>query len=167
MAVLLLNASFEPLRVISLRRALCLVLEGKAESISTRDGEMVRSTGGDEFPVPLVVRLNYMVKVPYNSRVPLNRRTLTWRDRGECQVKGCDRRGNTVDHVIPRSRGGQHVWANVVLMCAKHNHTKSDSLLSELGWQLKRRPVAPRGVVLVGADEPAWADWLGTAVAVP
>src|SRR5690606_23037504 len=99
-AVLLLNASLEPLRAISLRRALCVVLEGKAESISTRDGEMVRSAGGDEFPVPLVVRLNYMVKVPYNSRVPLNRRTLTWRDRGECQVKGCDRRGNTVDHVI-------------------------------------------------------------------
>lgn len=170
MAVLLLNASFEPLRVISLHRALGLVLAGKAEPVAERDGEVVRSCGGAEFPVPVVVRLRYMVKVPYASRVPLNRRTLAWRDGGVCQVSGCARRGTTIDHVMPRSRcrpGEAHRWENVVLMCPRHNHTKGDRTLAELGWTLKATPRAPRGLVLLDASDPAFATWLPASVAAP
>ena len=160
MTVLLLNASFEPLRVISLRRALGLVFTGKAEPITNSEDTYVKSSGGEAFPVPLVVRLNYMVKVPYSSTVPLNRRTLALRDGHACQVKGCDKKGTTIDHVIPRSAGGKHTWTNVALMCAKHNHTKGSTPLEKLGWELKQKPYAPRGILLLDSRNPAWDTWI-------
>lgn len=166
MTVLLLNASFEPLRVISIRRALGLVLAGKADLVEAGDGELRGASAS--FPVPVVVRLRYMVTLPFAAQVPLNRRTLAARDGGTCQVVGCVRRGTTVDHVIPRSRGGAHTWSNVVAMCQPHNGTKGDQLLSELGWELKATPRAPRGPMLVlaaagTAPTPAWEPYLAYA----
>lgn len=104
MSVLLLNASFEPLRVVSLRRGLGLVLSGKADLVEPVDGEYVRSTGGEKFEVPAVIRLRHMVKVPFQATVPLSRKALLARDEHRCQVLGCNRSGQTVDHVVPRSR---------------------------------------------------------------
>ena len=170
MSVLLLNATYEPMRVLPLRRALALVLAGKAEMVEAGDGE-VRSAS-ESFPVPAVIRLLYFVKLPFTSKVPLNRRTLSVRDEHDCQVAGCRRAGTTIDHVVPRSRGGGHTWENVVLMCRQHNRAKSDKLLSELGWKLKRQPRAPRGggpyLVLVAASRTpaaaeAWAPYLPSA----
>jgi 5-methylcytosine-specific restriction endonuclease McrA len=159
-AVLLLNASYEPLHTVSMRRAMGLVFAGKAEPVETRDGEVIRSAGGESWPKPVVIRLRYMVKVPYQSRVPLNRRTLAFRDKGACQVVGCARRGTTIDHVVPRSRGGRHEWTNVVLMCHQHNNTKGDRMLSELGWSLRATPSVPKGIVLVDSVDPAWDTWI-------
>jgi len=166
MTVLLLNASFEPLRVITLRRGLGLVLSGKADLIEPVDGEYVRSTGGEKFEVPAVIRLRHMVKVPFQATVPLSRRALLARDEHRCQVLGCNRAGQTVDHVVPRSRGGRHEWANVTLMCVRHNSQKGDRLLHELGWRLKAEPRAPRGAVVLlaragmKAPHPAWLPYI-------
>ncbi len=171
MSVLLLNATYEPMRVLPLRRALALVLAGKAEMVKAGDGE-IRSAS-DSFPVPAVIRLLYFVKLPFTGKVPLNRRALSVRDEGCCQVAGCRRSGATVDHVVPRSRGGDHRWENVVLMCRQHNKAKSDRLLSELGWELKRQPKAPRGgnayLVLVAASRApsaaeSWGPYMPSAV---
>ena len=164
MSALLLNASYQPLRVIPTRRALCLILAGKAELVEQVEDAEVRSATA-AYPVPLVVRLRYMVKVPFGARVPLNRRTLTIRDDGECQVAGCGRSGTSIDHLQPRSRGGRHEWTNVALMCTHHNRVKSDKLLSELGWELKRAPRAPHDhhLILIAAKvEPkeAWLPYL-------
>lgn len=166
MTVLLLNASFEPLRVVSLRRGLGLVLSGKADLIEPVDGEYVRSTGGEKFEVPAVIRLRRMVRVPFQATVPLSRRALLARDEHRCQVWGCNRAGQTVDHVVPRSQGGQHEWTNVALMCVRHNSQKGDRLLAELGWRLCDEPRAPKGAVIllaragIQAPHPAWAPYL-------
>lgn len=166
MTVLLLNASFEPLRVITVRRALGLVLAGKADLVE-RDGEAsIRSTGGQEFAVPAVVRLRHMVRVPFQATAPLSRRAIQARDGHRCQVVGCNRPGQTVDHVVPRSRGGRHEWTNVALMCIRHNSHKGDRLLEELGWSLMREPKAPRGALIMlaraGVKEPPaiWSTYL-------
>jgi 5-methylcytosine-specific restriction endonuclease McrA len=166
MTVLLLNASFEPLRVITVRRALGLVLAGKADLVE-RDGDSsIRSTGGQEFAVPAVVRLRRMVRVPFQATAPLSRRAIQARDGHRCQVQGCGRPGQTVDHVIPRSRGGTHEWTNVALMCIRHNSHKGDRLLDELGWALLREPRAPKGSLIMlaraGIQEPppVWSSYL-------
>lgn len=166
MTVLLLNASFEPLRVVTVRRGLGLVLGGKADLIAPMDGEVVRSTGGLVFEVPAVIRLRRMVRVPFQATAPLSRRALLARDGHRCQVVGCNRVGQTVDHVVPRSRGGAHEWTNVTLMCTRHNSQKGDRLLSEMGWRLSSEPRAPRGALVLlaraglQAPHPAWAPYL-------
>ncbi|MCY3851801.1 MAG: HNH endonuclease [Acidimicrobiaceae bacterium] len=153
MSVLLLNASYEPLHIISTRRALGLILAGKADLLEAGSTEM--RSPSHTFPVPVVLRLRYMVRIPFAARVPLNRKTLKVRDNGECQVVSCRERGTTIDHVVPRSRSGDHSWTNVVLMCADHNLKKADRLLDELGWQLKTVPRAPRQHQLVLASQTA------------
>ncbi len=149
MTVLLLNASFEPLRVITVRRALGLVIATKADLIVPIEDEVIRSTGGATFEVPAVVRLRRMVRVPFQATAPLSRRAIQTRDGHHCQVTGCQRKGQTIDHVVPRSRGGTHEWHNVALMCVRHNSLKGDRSLEELGWSLKREPEAPRGALIL------------------
>ena len=168
MTVLLLNASYEPLRVISTRRALMLVLAGKAEMLALGDGEF--RSASHAYPVPIVVRLRYMVRIPFGARVPLTRRTLSIRDGGACQVVGCRRNGTTIDHIVPRSRGGRHAWDNVALMCYPHNRAKADRLLGELDWALKTVPRAPSNhhLILVAAEaalRDEWLPYLGAAAA--
>jgi 5-methylcytosine-specific restriction endonuclease McrA len=164
MAVLLLNASYEPLRVISLRRAIGLIVAGKAETLAEGEGE-VRSVSLS-LPVPAVVRLRYMVHVPFRATVPLSRQAVLVRDGRRCQFSHCERHASTVDHVVPRSRGGIHEWSNVVAACTRCNARKGNRLLHELGWSLKRRPIAPRGAVVlltaagVANPPPVWGEWL-------
>ena len=166
MSVLLLNASYDPLHIITARRALGLLLAGEAEMLAEGDGQF--RSPSRSVPVPAVVRLRYMVRVPFEARVPLTRQTLTIRDNGRCQVVRCKHRGSTIDHVVPKSRGGAHTWKNVVLMCGNHNEQKSDRLLSELGWELKTEPHAPRyhHLILVAANavsQPSWQPYLQMA----
>ena len=164
MAVLLLNASFEPLHVIALRRAIGLVYAGKVDVIANSDG--VIHSASASFPIPAVLRLRYMVRVPFRQNIALSRRAVLIRDQRRCQFTHCDRTASTVDHVVPRSRGGEHIWTNVVAACGPCNTRKGSRLLADLGWSLRARPLAPRGtVVMLSAaglhsvpDE--WNDWI-------
>jgi 5-methylcytosine-specific restriction endonuclease McrA len=164
MAVLLLNASYEPLRVISLRRAIGLIVAGKVEVIAEGEGEI--HSVSLALPMPAVVRLRYMVHVPFAATVPLSRQAVLARDGRRCQFTHCERHASTVDHVVPRSRGGSHAWDNVVAACPRCNAKKGDRLLTELGWTLKRRPLAPRGAIVlltaagVANPPPVWTEWL-------
>lgn len=162
--VLLLNATYEPLRIIALKRAVVLILQEKAEIIEGDDGEYVRSAYLN-LPMPTVIRLKYFVKIPHNAKVALNRKALITRDRGVCQY--CRGRGTTIDHIVPRSRGGRHEWKNVTLACGPCNARKDDKLLSELGWTLLTQPTVPKVrthiVVGVAVIDPAWAPHLGLA----
>ena len=162
MSVLLLNASYEPLATVSWKRAMTLVLTGRAELVEQDGDRVVRSAGGAEFPFPNVVRLMKMVSFNgmRTSETPrFSRKGLSIRDNHECQVTGCDEVGSTIDHVIPRSRGGDTSWENCVLMCLAHNSTKGDRVLDQLGWGLKQAPVAPRGSIVMTA-RPEWAAWV-------
>lgn len=167
MVCLLLNASFEPMRVLSVRRAVCLVLDDKAEVIE-ESGTPFRS-GSFQMGTPSVIRLKYFVQVPFRSKIPLNRRTLMARDKGICQFNDCERAGNTIDHLIPRSKGGTHTWENVVAACKQCNSRKDDKLLGkgrgELDWTIKNKPTAPMGTkwLVLGIAprmEEQWADYL-------
>jgi 5-methylcytosine-specific restriction endonuclease McrA len=116
--------------------------------------------------VPSVIRLTYFVKVPFRARAALNRRAVFARDDNRCQY--CGAAAENIDHVIPRSRGGQHVWENVVAACRPCNSRKEDRLLHEAGLVLRRRPTAPREltwiIVAVGQVHPQWEPYLqGTA----
>jgi 5-methylcytosine-specific restriction endonuclease McrA len=160
-AALVLNATYEPLCVVPLRRAVVLVLAEKAVVVEA--GETVMHSERLTVPVPTVVRLAHYVRVPYRREVPLTRRAVLDRDRHGCAY--CGSRADTIDHVRPRSRGGTHVWTNVVAACARCNHRKGDRLLGELGWHLRLTPVQPPATVAVvmgwATREPSWQRYLG------
>jgi len=162
---LVLNASFEPLCVVSTRRALLLLLDAKAELVHATDRNFHSERA--VFPEPSVVRLSYYVKVPYQARIALNRRAVFARDGHRCQY--CGASAENIDHVIPRSRGGPHAWDNVVAACRPCNSHKRDRLLEETGLKLRRKPVVPRErtwiLVASGAVRPDWEPYLGVSEA--
>lgn len=157
---LVLNASYEPLSVVSVRRAVVLVLKEKAEVV--HEGEGALRSERMAVPVPSVIRLRRYVRVPYRARVPLSRRAVFVRDAHRCQY--CGAGAESIDHVVPTSRGGEHVWENVVASCRRCNSAKEDRLLSEVRLTLRRTPVAPKQtlwvVVAVGRVDPAWEQYL-------
>lgn len=156
----MLNASYEPLCVVSVRRAVVLVLKEKAEVLHATDG-LLRSARVD-LPEPSVIRLTYFVKVPYRSRAALSRRAVFARDGHRCQY--CGSAAENIDHVIPRSRGGLHEWENVVAACRPCNARKEDRFLHEVGMTLRRRPTVPREltwiIIAVGTVHPHWEPYL-------
>ena len=124
---LVLNATYEPLCVVSTRRALMLMIDEKAEMLHPTDG--VFRSERITFAEPSVVRLRHYVKVPYQARIALNRRAVFARDGHRCQY--CGAAAENIDHVIPRSRGGLHAWDNVVASCRPCNARKRDHLLED------------------------------------
>lgn len=164
---LLLNASFEPLCVVSSRRAVVLVLKDKAE-ILHRNGAEFHSERRN-VPVPSVIRLVHFVRVPYRATAPLSRRAVFARDNHRCQY--CDRPAENLDHVVPRSRGGPHTWENVVASCRGCNARKEDRLPSECHMHLRRTPIAPHAttslIASAGPIDPEWQQYLSRLHAVP
>ena len=160
-ATLLLNATYEPLCVVSTRRAIVLVLAEKAEAVDAA-ADVVHAERV-ALAVPVVVRLTRYVRVPYPASVPLSRRAVFTRDGQTCVY--CGGSATSIDHVVPRSRGGTHTWDNVVAACRRCNHTKADRSLAELGWALPQPPRTPSGAAwrLLGSRtvDPRWREWLG------
>ena len=107
---LVLNATYEPLCVVPARRALLLVIKHKA--IAVEDSDLVMHSAALSFAAPSVVRLTRFVRIPYRGPVPLTRRAVFARDGGRCVY--CGGVATSIDHVVPRSRGGRHEWGNVV-----------------------------------------------------
>jgi 5-methylcytosine-specific restriction endonuclease McrA len=163
-AALVLNATYEPLCVVSVRRAAILILSGKA--VCVEDGDGVLHSTRRALPVPLVIRLQRYVRVPYRTHVGLSRRAIFARDGGRCVY--CRGPAETIDHVVPKSKGGGHHWENVVAACARCNHAKGDKMLTELGWRLPSQPSAPRGAAwrVLGhrSPDPRWEEWLAPAL---
>jgi 5-methylcytosine-specific restriction endonuclease McrA len=162
--VLLLNATYEPLAVVDGRRAVLLLLDDKADLVEhDADRRLVRSPSV-QVPLPAVVRLRSVVRRPRRTRTPVSRAAVLLRDRYECAY--CtDRWADTVDHVVPRSRGGRHEWTNLVAACGPCNRRKGDRLLAELGWKLRFQPTPPRGRpgLAVRRPAPEWAAYLPAA----
>lgn len=161
--VLVLNASYEPLRVISIIRAITLLfVEESAVLEEAVEGKEIKGHRRN-FPVPSVIRLKHYVKIPHKAKAPLNTRAVLSRDEHTCAY--CGKHASTVDHVIPRSRGGKHEWTNVVAACKKCNAKKDDKLLSEIGWELRITPQLPRTnywVILSKKDRERWAEYIPT-----
>jgi 5-methylcytosine-specific restriction endonuclease McrA len=156
---LVLNATYEPLCVVPARRALLLVLMQKA--VALEDSELVLHSETITLCAPAVVRLTRYVKIPYRGPVPLTRRAVFVRDGGRCVY--CGNAATSIDHVVPRSRGGRHEWDNVVSACRRCNHVKADRTVSDLGWRLHppKEPVGTAWRILgTGRSDPCWGPYL-------
>ena len=135
--VLVLNASYEPLNITSWRRAVVLLLKNKAEQLE-HNGRFIYA----DFPLPTVIRLRHYIRVPYKE-IPLTRRNILERDRHTCQY--CNHKGDqlTLDHVIPRSRGGGDTWENLVAACVRCNVRKGNRTPKEANMMLRTKPRQP------------------------
>jgi len=136
--VLVLNASYEPLNITTWRRAVVMVLKGKAEGLEHDPGRRIR----EDTLLPTVIRLRHFVRVPY-KQLPLTRRNLFHRDGHRCQYCGASADQLSVDHVVPRSRGGLDIWENVTTACLPCNVRKGNRTPREAAMPLLRPPHRP------------------------
>jgi 5-methylcytosine-specific restriction endonuclease McrA len=163
--VLVLNATYEPINVTAVRRALVLILKGAATT-EEEDGSFIRAA---RFAVriPSVIRLLEFRRIPYQTRA-LSRKNLLLRDRYTCQFCGrlFPAHELTLDHVIPRSRGGHTDWDNLVACCHKCNNLKGDRLPDEAGLKLLRQPrpftvhTSRQIMRMVGRSDERWRKYL-------
>ncbi|KQR44056.1 5-methylcytosine-specific restriction endonuclease McrA [Frigoribacterium sp. PvP120] len=164
MRTLVLNAGYEPLAVVSFRRALVLVMTQKATVLAADAEHPVVSTGF-AYDRPSVIVLTRYVKIPHSRSVPVSRRGVLRRDAHRCAY--CGATASTIDHVQPRSRGGADSWENLVACCLRCNNVKSDRTPAEMGWSLRWQPKAPHGVgwVVRGVERPQeeWDAFLAAA----
>jgi len=151
---------------VSGRRALLLALNAKAEIVH-ESGSYFHAEKAS-FPVPSVIRLTHYVKVPYYAGMSVSRRAVFVRDGGRCQY--CNAAAESIDHVVPRSRGGGRVWDNVVAACSSCNSRKRDRLLEETSFVLRRTPAQPRQRVWLiahsGHSNPEWEQYIGVESAI-
>ncbi|MDX1394577.1 MAG: HNH endonuclease [Gemmatimonadota bacterium] len=156
MGCLALNASFEPLTIIPIRRAIRLVIDGKAEALELDASRPIRSESL-QMDTPVVIRLVRFIHVPRRFRRQVTNTFLFARDGYTCQYCGRHRRdlgyreSLTRDHVTPISRGGDNGWSNVVTACSKCNLRKADRMLTESGMRLRSAPSEPNHVELIWA----------------
>ena len=166
MRTLVLNAGYEPLAVVSFKRALVLVMSDKATVVEHVEGEPVWGSTG-HWDRPAVIVLSRYVRVPGARRVPVTRRGVLRRDAHRCAY--CGKAASTIDHVMPRSRGGKDTWENLVACCLRCNNAKSDRTPAEMGWTLRtipRVPVGPTWAVRgVERPLPHWEQYLGQRAA--
>lgn len=166
MHTLVLNAGYEPLAIVSFRRALVLVLNRKASIVEIdADNPVWTSSGPHDRPV--VILLTRYVHIPRGRTVPVSRRGVLRRDRHRCAY--CGKSASTIDHVLPRSRGGVESWENLVACCLRCNNVKGDRTMAEIGWALQGTPRVPyeTGWVVRGTERalPQWEEYLTPAAA--
>jgi 5-methylcytosine-specific restriction endonuclease McrA len=159
--VLVLNADYRALTVCSIYKAFLLVYMEKAEIINSVDNEYLRTVSA-AYEMPSVIRLNDYVRVPYKS-VMLNRHNIFKRDNYQCVYCG-SRDDLTLDHVVPRAKGGKTVWHNLVTACKKCNSRKGDSDPEDVGMKLPYAPYRPSYVVFLrdfsGMADDTWLPYL-------
>ena len=159
--VLVLNQDYQALTITSVQRATVMVLLQKAELIEAEASRFVRSTTC-RVPWPSIVRLKAYVRVPY-KRILLTRKNVIRRDRHRCQYCG-DKERLTMDHVLPKSRGGKDSWDNLVTACVPCNNRKGSRTPEEAGMELARKPFRPSYVMYirdyVGSLDDTWKPYL-------
>ena len=159
--VLVLNQNYIPMSVCSARRAIILLYLGKAEIVE-RNHDMIHSVS-TSMPLPSIVRLIRLVYVP-RKRVLMNRKNVIKRDGHKCQYCGTHEGPVTVDHVIPKDRGGQDTWENLVCACMACNTKKRNRTPREAGMKLMKQPKKPGYLFfiqhLVGFSDDRWKPYL-------
>ena len=161
--VLVLNASYEPINVCTVRRAAVLILKNRAEVLEHGDWSLHAESL--TLPRPVVIRLITYVRIPRDAhRRKITRRAVFARDRWTCQYCGHERGSLTVDHVVPRSKGGSSSWDNIVTCCAPCNRRKGDRLPRQANMTPVRKPSAPSSTIFIHVATPsipaAWEQYL-------
>jgi 5-methylcytosine-specific restriction endonuclease McrA len=164
MRTLVLNAGYEPLAIVSFKRALALVMNHKATVVEIDREHPVWSVS-TVYDRPSVILLTRYVRIPRGRMVPVSRRGVLRRDGHRCAY--CGKGADTIDHVMPRSRGGADSWENLVACCLRCNNLKGDHTPAEMGWVLDFAPRMPHdaGWAVRGAERalPQWQDYLAPA----
>ena len=163
-SVLVLNQNFEPLNITSWRRAMGMITLGKA-SVIEEDSEWI-ATSTKVYRMPSVVRLSHLVRRPM-PELKLSRRGVLTRDNLTCQYCGRQSRSLTLDHVVPRERGGPHPWTNLVACCSECNHKKGNHAPEDVGMTLTHPPERPKlipylnySVFRAAIQHKQWRDYL-------
>jgi len=164
--VLVLNASYEPINVCTVRRAAVLILKNRAEILE--EGDWALHAESLTLARPVVIRLLAYVRIPRDAhRRKITRRAVFARDRWTCQYCGHERGNLTVDHVVPRSKGGRSTWDNIVTSCAPCNRRKGDRMPRQANMVPARRPKAPSATIFIHVATPtipaAWEQYLVAA----
>jgi 5-methylcytosine-specific restriction endonuclease McrA len=148
---------------VSFKRALVLVLEGKASLLAADEHPVLSASG--EWERPSVILLRRYVRIPSGRNVPVSRRGVLRRDGQRCAY--CTASASTIDHVVPRSRGGADSWENLVACCLRCNNVKGDRTPHEMGWTMHVTPRAPHGTAWlvrgVERPQPQWDEFLAPA----
>ncbi len=161
---LILNSTFQPLSIANAKRSIALLLNKKINVI--KESKIQIRSENKILYIPKVALLTYYVKAPYARRVALNRSNIFIRDFNTCQY--CGKKAESIDHIIPKSKGGKHEWSNVVACCKKCNLIKADKLLNQTILKLNNFPVKPEGnfwiKTIIGSNpEPEWKEYLISA----
>ena len=158
--VLVLNADFTPINVTTVYKGFTLVSKGKAEILKASDRPLLSGMG--EFVRPLIIRLLNFVKYRIH-KLKINRQRLYRRDNHECAYCG-SKRNLTIDHIIPKSRGGQNTWMNLVTCCSSCNRLKDDKTPEEAGMKLNIKPYEPTifSEIINSSIEDIWEDFKRT-----
>lgn len=143
----MLNQSYEPLTVCNVRKALILLLLGKAEILSHNPRRRIKAVNRD-YPIPSVIRLRSYIRIPF-QKIILSRKNILRRDRHKCAYCGRSDLPLTIDHIVPKSKGGDDSWENLVSACLPCNNRKGDLSLDELNMQLRVKPYTPNYIVFI------------------
>jgi len=161
--VLVLNQDFNPISICTIQRAFLLVYFKKAELISKSNGAMLR-TVDKSYPMPSVIKLRNYVNIPYKN-VVLTRQNVFKRDGFECQYCGT-RNDLTLDHIVPKAKGGKSTWMNLITACKECNARKGDYTPEEIGFSLKNSPYKPSYILFLrdfsGFAHDEWIPYLKT-----
>jgi 5-methylcytosine-specific restriction endonuclease McrA len=160
--VLILNQNFEPISICNTKKAILLLFLGKAELIETKNGKLLHSPSR-EIPFPSIVRLCVFVHIPY-KKIILSRKNIIRRDGHRCQYCGASSGNLTIDHVLPRSLGGEDTWENLVTACVSCNNRKDNQSPEEANLKLLRRPMRPNHITFIKNSlnriEESWKPYL-------
>lgn len=158
----MLNQNYEAMSICNVQRAVVLLILGKAELISAKDHRQISSIRY-AVPYPSVVRLRIYIHVPY-KKIVLSRKNILRRDLYKCQYCGRSDLALTLDHVIPRSKGGDDSWENLVTACVKCNNKKGDRTPEDAGMAMKKRPSKPSHITYMkhfaGRVDEHWKPYL-------
>ncbi len=143
-SVLVLNQTYEPLHICDVKRAITLILEQKASLVLTAD-HLYLHTVSNAYPVPSVIRIHQYIHVPHWEAV-LNKANIFRRDNYTCQYCGAQNVPLTIDHVVPKVRGGSDSWTNLVTACVECNNRKGNHLPEEVGLKLRTQPKKPHKI---------------------
>ncbi len=138
----LLNADYSFLNMVNWKRAMCLVSKGKVQ-VLTYSGRIINGVQGMVFKAPAVMRLTKLIRTIYRARVPFSKRNVLIRDGFRCAYCGAVARHLTLDHIIPKSRGGDSSFENCVASCRACNNSKACRTPNEACMYLKKKPYQP------------------------
>ena len=166
-SVLVLNQDYSPLTICTVQRAFMLVFLNKADLINEVEDKKLRSIS-QSFPFPSVIKIKQYVTMPYKG-VVMSRHNIFKRDDGKCQYCGTTK-DLTIDHIIPRSKGGKSTWTNLVTACKRCNSRKSDYSLDKVGMKLRKAPIKPSYLMFLkmnmGVYREDWAPFLNPKKAI-